>query len=115
MRSDFSPVSSSASFAALEMEVPTGPSGPLSGTITATRLNWASAIGGGSVGPGSIGPRGPVWQLARASAAPVILSRNARRACRPVMFNAMPLFEMDQPLSPGLYIVATPIGNLGDL
>jgi len=31
------------------------------------------------------------------------------------MFNAMPLFQMDQPLSPGLYIVATPIGNLGDL
>ncbi len=27
----------------------------------------------------------------------------------------MPLVQMDQPLPPGLYIVATPIGNLGDL
>jgi len=27
----------------------------------------------------------------------------------------MPLVQMDQPLSPGLYIVATPIGNLGDM
>lgn len=27
----------------------------------------------------------------------------------------MPLFQMVQPLPPGLYIVATPIGNLGDL
>lgn len=27
----------------------------------------------------------------------------------------MPLTQMDQPLSPGLYIVATPIGNLGDM
>jgi 16S rRNA (cytidine1402-2'-O)-methyltransferase len=40
---------------------------------------------------------------------------NARRACREVGFNAMPLVQMDQPLSPGLYIVATPIGNLGDM
>jgi 16S rRNA (cytidine1402-2'-O)-methyltransferase len=28
---------------------------------------------------------------------------------------AMPLLGMDKPLEPGLYIVATPIGNLGDL
>jgi 16S rRNA (cytidine1402-2'-O)-methyltransferase len=27
----------------------------------------------------------------------------------------MPALSMDQPLSPGLYIVATPIGNLGDI
>ena len=27
----------------------------------------------------------------------------------------MPLVQMDQPLPPGLYIVATPIGNLGDM
>ena len=27
----------------------------------------------------------------------------------------MPLFQMDQSLPPGLYIVATPIGNLGDM
>jgi 16S rRNA (cytidine1402-2'-O)-methyltransferase len=40
---------------------------------------------------------------------------NARRACREVSFNAMPLFQMDQSLPPGLYIVATPIGNLGDM
>lgn len=40
---------------------------------------------------------------------------NARRACREVKFNAMPLVQMDQSLPPGLYIVATPIGNLGDL
>jgi 16S rRNA (cytidine1402-2'-O)-methyltransferase len=40
---------------------------------------------------------------------------NARRACREVGFNAMPLVQMDQPLPPGLYIVATPIGNLGDI
>ena len=40
---------------------------------------------------------------------------NARRACREVSFNAMPLVQMDQPLPPGLYIVATPIGNLGDI
>jgi 16S rRNA (cytidine1402-2'-O)-methyltransferase len=40
---------------------------------------------------------------------------NARRACREVGFNAMPLVQMDQPLPPGLYIVATPIGNLGDM
>jgi 16S rRNA (cytidine1402-2'-O)-methyltransferase len=32
-----------------------------------------------------------------------------------VSFNAMPLVQMDQPLPPGLYIVATPIGNLGDM
>lgn len=32
-----------------------------------------------------------------------------------MMFNAMPLFQMDQSLPPGLYIVATPIGNLGDM
>src|SRR5688572_11849704 len=38
-----------------------------------------------------------------------------RRACRKVSFNAMPLVQMDQPLPPGLYIVATPIGNLGDM
>jgi 16S rRNA (cytidine1402-2'-O)-methyltransferase len=31
------------------------------------------------------------------------------------MFNAMPPFQMDQSLPPGLYIVATPIGNLGDM
>lgn len=42
-------------------------------------------------------------------------SMNARRACREVIFNAMPLFQMDQSLPPGLYIVATPIGNLGDM
>jgi 16S rRNA (cytidine1402-2'-O)-methyltransferase len=41
--------------------------------------------------------------------------KNARRACREVIFNAMPLVQMDQPLPPGLYIVATPIGNLGDM
>jgi 16S rRNA (cytidine1402-2'-O)-methyltransferase len=40
---------------------------------------------------------------------------NARRACREVKFNAMPLVQMDQSLPPGLYIVATPIGNLGDM
>jgi 16S rRNA (cytidine1402-2'-O)-methyltransferase len=40
---------------------------------------------------------------------------NARRACREVKFNAMPLFQMDQSLPSGLYIVATPIGNLGDM
>jgi 16S rRNA (cytidine1402-2'-O)-methyltransferase len=40
---------------------------------------------------------------------------NPRRACREVSFNAMPLVQMDQPLPPGLYIVATPIGNLGDM
>jgi 16S rRNA (cytidine1402-2'-O)-methyltransferase len=40
---------------------------------------------------------------------------NVRRACREVGFNAMPLVQMDQPLPPGLYIVATPIGNLGDM
>jgi 16S rRNA (cytidine1402-2'-O)-methyltransferase len=40
---------------------------------------------------------------------------NARRACPEVSFNAMPLVQMDQPLPPGLYIVATPIGNLGDM
>ena len=40
---------------------------------------------------------------------------NARRACREVSFNAMPLAQMDQSLPPGLYIVATPIGNLGDM
>jgi hypothetical protein len=39
----------------------------------------------------------------------------ARRACREVKFNAMPLVQMDQSLPPGLYIVATPIGNLGDM
>jgi 16S rRNA (cytidine1402-2'-O)-methyltransferase len=42
-------------------------------------------------------------------------TKNARRACRGVSFNAMPPFQMDQSLPPGLYIVATPIGNLGDL
>jgi 16S rRNA (cytidine1402-2'-O)-methyltransferase len=31
------------------------------------------------------------------------------------MFNAMPPFQMDQSRPPGLYIVATPIGNLGDM
>ena len=36
-------------------------------------------------------------------------------ACREVGFNAMPLVQMDEPLPPGLYIVATPIGNLGDM
>src|SRR5688500_9054362 len=44
-----------------------------------------------------------------------IPTRNVRRACREVSFNAMPRYPMDQPLSPGLYIVATPIGNLGDM
>ena len=38
-----------------------------------------------------------------------------RRACREVSFNAMPSCQMDQSLPPGLYIVATPIGNLGDM
>jgi 16S rRNA (cytidine1402-2'-O)-methyltransferase len=42
-------------------------------------------------------------------------TRNTRRACRGVSFNAMPLSQMDQSLPPGLYIVATPIGNLGDM
>src|SRR5688572_10296585 len=36
-------------------------------------------------------------------------------ACREVGFNAMPLVRMYQPLPPALYIVATPIGNLGDI
>ena len=27
----------------------------------------------------------------------------------------MPLWVMEKPLEPGLYVVATPIGNLGDL
>lgn len=40
---------------------------------------------------------------------------NARRACREVDFNAMPLAQMEKSLPPGLYIVATPIGNLGDI
>ena len=40
---------------------------------------------------------------------------NARRACRDVGFNVMPPVQMDQSLPPGLYIVATPIGNLGDM
>jgi 16S rRNA (cytidine1402-2'-O)-methyltransferase len=40
---------------------------------------------------------------------------NARRACRDVEISAMPLFQMNQSLPPGLYIVATPIGNLGDM
>ena len=42
-------------------------------------------------------------------------SRNVRRACREVSFNAMPQFQMDPSLPPGLYAVATPIGNLGDM
>ena len=40
---------------------------------------------------------------------------NVRRACPQISFNAMPLVQMDQLLPPGLYIVATPIGNLGDM
>jgi 16S rRNA (cytidine1402-2'-O)-methyltransferase len=40
---------------------------------------------------------------------------NTRRACPELEFNAIPLVQMNEPLLPGLYIVATPIGNLGDM
>jgi 16S rRNA (cytidine1402-2'-O)-methyltransferase len=48
-------------------------------------------------------------------AAPPIRANSARRACGPGDSSAMTLSLMNAPLPPGLYIVATPIGNLSDL
>lgn len=62
-----------------------------------------------------MGPRGPVAQPASANMPASVPSTNVRRACRELSFNAMPLVQMDQSLPAGLYIVATPIGNLGDM
>src|SRR3954468_19210773 len=123
------PVSSRASWAALAIEVPTPALGPESGTSTATRLRVSSGGspgrcvgGGGASGGASCGAvggsgrgAGTSWHPARANSPPAATARKARRACRRCESSAMTAHLMSETLSPGLYIVATPIGNLSDL
>jgi 16S rRNA (cytidine1402-2'-O)-methyltransferase len=110
-------------FAALEIDVPTPAFAPVSGTSKATRLRSVSVgkdgVTGSTVGGGGVvtgGPFGttlhPASVARTASAAPF----HKRDACRAVIASAMTLSLMpSNALPPGLYIVATPIGNLGDL
>ena len=73
------------------------------------RRDARAGIGGAARGAPSGSPRAAASRPARQAG-------NARRACRRVRL-MMPCLHspMNQPLPPGLYIVATPIGNLGDL
>src|SRR5438309_6404281 len=133
------PVSRSASVAALASDCPTAALGPVNGISTATRFRPSSrgrpgswAVRGSATGPARTGSGGGIAAAtggvctcgagtSAQAARPILTSAaNAPRtthrcACRSEGCSAMTLNRMNPRLPPGLYIVATPIGNLSDL
>src|SRR6185295_4508654 len=121
------PVSSRARLAALRIDWPRAALPPVSGTSTATRLRVSSAgsrLGGtgrtssctgGATGGVTVRERGTQPDSAAAAIASTAASLSVRPACGRRAADAMTMLPMDDALQPGLYIVATPIGNLSDL
>ena len=125
------PVSSKARLAALRIDWPSAASRPVSGTSTATRLRVSSAgrrgLTAGSLGlEHRLGRRAAACGAARAARSrrsrPTASARQRQRssqrpatACGRRDSDAMTCVPMNDKLEPGLYIVATPIGNLSDL
>ena len=84
-------------------------------------MNDGGATVGAGLGAVWAGPRGTnVWHAPSRHAAANAIQRLALPPLTPARLRAShrlchDLSTMPEPLSPGLYIVATPIGNLGDL
>src|SRR4051794_15338454 len=140
----WAPVSSKAGVAGLRIAWPSAASRPVRGTSTAIRLRvssagrrlgWAgrgcSCVGCGCGGTSVGRERGTQPESAAAAIANkvqrasrrapfrpgsgLVLRPGSGQACWRRAADAMTMLPMDDVLQPGLYIVATPIGNLSDL